>query len=59
MAFSMACKDAGMAACPGSFTTETRAELLEHVALHAAKTHPEMKMDEATKRHIDEVVKTV
>ncbi|PKN82043.1 MAG: hypothetical protein CVU47_04590 [Chloroflexi bacterium HGW-Chloroflexi-9] len=59
MAFSMACKDAGMAGCPGSFATETREELFEHVALHAAKAHPDMRMDDATKRHVDAVVKTI
>lgn len=59
MAFSLACKDAGASTCPGSFTTETRDELFEHVALHAAKSHPEMKMDEATRQHVDAAVKTV
>ena len=59
MAFSVACKDAGMATCPGSFATETREELFAHLALHAAQQHPEMTMDDATKRHLDAVVKTI
>lgn len=59
MAFSMACKDAGMTDCPGSFATETREELFDHIALHAAKSHPDMKMDDATKQSVDQVVKTI
>ena len=59
MAFSMACKDAGMTGCPGAFATETREELFEHIALHAAKSHPDMKMDEATTQAVAGVVKTI
>jgi predicted small metal-binding protein len=41
MAYSFACASLG-APCPGSFTTETKDELLEHVSLHAAKNHPDL-----------------
>ena len=34
MAYSIRCADAGVD-CPGSFTTETKEELLKHVELHA------------------------
>jgi predicted small metal-binding protein len=59
MAVSIACADAGGATCPGSFTTETREELLAHLALHAETAHPEMTMDDATKQHLDRLIKTV
>ena len=34
MAYSIRCVDAGTD-CPGSFTTETKEELMKHVELHA------------------------
>jgi predicted small metal-binding protein len=34
MAYSIKCADAGVD-CPGSFTTETKEELMKHVELHA------------------------
>ncbi|HVP62709.1 MAG TPA: DUF1059 domain-containing protein [Myxococcaceae bacterium] len=41
MAYSLACADSG-AKCPGKFVTETEKELMEHVKLHMATSHPEM-----------------
>jgi predicted small metal-binding protein len=41
MAYSFACASLG-APCPGSFTTEDKAELMEHVALHTAAAHPDL-----------------
>ncbi len=41
MAHSFACASLG-APCPASFTTEDRAELLEHVALHTKSAHPDL-----------------
>jgi predicted small metal-binding protein len=41
MAYSFACASLG-AQCPGSFTTESKDELMEHVAMHAGKAHPEL-----------------
>ena len=43
MAYSIRCADAGMD-CPGSFTTETKEELLKHVALHATEAHPDLDL---------------
>ena len=37
-AHTFACRDTGVD-CPGSFTTESRDELIEHVQLHARKAH--------------------
>ena len=59
MAFALACKDAGMEDCPASFATETKEELLAHLALHAETSHPEMEMDEETQQHLDALVKTI
>ena len=41
MAYSLKCSDLGMN-CSGSFTTESRQELLKHVELHAQEAHPGM-----------------
>ena len=41
MAYSFACASLG-ADCPGSFTTTSKDELLEHVSLHARAEHPEL-----------------
>lgn len=43
MPFSIRCADSG-ADCPNIFTTETEAELLDHVKVHAAAAHPELEM---------------
>lgn len=41
MAYSLTCADTG-AACPGSFTTDTRDELMAHAQLHGQQAHPEL-----------------
>jgi predicted small metal-binding protein len=41
MGYSFACADAG-APCPGSFATETKDELLQHLQMHTATAHPDM-----------------
>lgn len=41
MAFSITCADSG-AKCPGKFVTESEKELMEHVKIHMAASHPEM-----------------
>jgi predicted small metal-binding protein len=38
VAYSIKYADAGVD-CPGSFTTETKDELMKHVELHAKKAH--------------------
>jgi hypothetical protein len=30
--------------CPGSFTTETKEELMKHVELHAKEAHPDLDL---------------
>ncbi len=42
MAFKMACAETG-AKCPFVVITDTREELMQHVAIHAKMAHPEMK----------------
>ena len=41
--YSVSCKDSGTD-CPGSFTTESKEELIEHVQLHARKAHGEKNL---------------
>lgn len=41
MAYKISCADTG-ADCAGSFTTETKEELMEHVKIHAQHSHPDM-----------------
>jgi predicted small metal-binding protein len=41
--YSVSCKDSGLD-CPGSFTTESKEELIEHVQLHARKAHGESNL---------------
>ncbi len=43
MAYSIRCADAGVD-CPGSFTTETKEELMKHVELHASEAHPDLDL---------------
>ncbi len=41
MAYSLTCADTG-ASCAGSFTTDSKDELMAHVQLHAEQAHPEL-----------------
>jgi len=43
MAYSIRCADAGLDR-PGSFTTETKEELIKHVELHANGAHPDVDL---------------
>jgi predicted small metal-binding protein len=45
MAYSIRCADAGVD-CPGSFTTETKEELMKHVELHAKEAHPDLDLQQ-------------
>ena len=47
MPFSIRCADSG-ADCHGIFTTDTEAELLDHIKVHAAAAHPELEMTAET-----------
>ena len=58
MAYSLTCADTG-ADCPGSFTTETKDELLEHVQLHAQRSHPEVVGNAEAAAMIPSLVKQV
>jgi predicted small metal-binding protein len=49
----MACREAGLG-CPGSFTTESREELVKHVQLHAHESHPELDL---SREDIDQLIK--
>ena len=43
MSFTLNCADLG-ADCPASFTTPGTDELMEHVALHAQRVHPDLEL---------------
>lgn len=38
LAYAAACKNVGVD-CPGSFTTETKEEVLKHIDLHLKESH--------------------
>jgi predicted small metal-binding protein len=54
MSYSLQCKDAGVD-CPGSFTTETKEELVKHVELHAKEAHPGLQIEPS---QIEALIKT-
>lgn len=58
MAYSIACADVG-ADCPGSFTTESREELMEHAVIHMNKAHKDMVLNSETMAELEANVKTV
>jgi len=58
MAYQLTCADTG-AACPGSFTTENKEELVEHVMLHAERAHPELAGNPDMGAMVQTLIKTV
>lgn len=54
MAYSVTCADTG-ADCPGSFTTATKEELMEHLKVHIDSAHPGM---EVSPEQVDQLIKT-
>ena len=58
MPYSIACGDMGVD-CPGSFTTETRDELMEHATIHLKTAHSDMELNDETMAEVEGIVKTV
>jgi len=58
MAYSVSCADMG-ANCPGSFTTESKDELVEHAVMHTKAAHSEMEVNDAFMAELDATIKTV
>ncbi|MFA7324203.1 MAG: DUF1059 domain-containing protein [Candidatus Nanopelagicales bacterium] len=58
MAYSLTCADTG-AQCPGSFTTEGKDELIEHVMLHAQRAHPDLASNPDMGSMVQSLIKTV
>jgi len=58
MAYQLTCADTG-ASCPGSFTTENKDELVEHVMLHAERAHPELAGNPDMAAMVQTLIKTV
>jgi predicted small metal-binding protein len=58
MAYSLACADGGVK-CPGKFVTETEKELMEHVKVHMATSHPEMAKNPPAPETVKKMIKRV
>lgn len=58
MAYSLTCAATG-ADCPGSFTTAGKDELVEHVMLHAERSHPELAGNPELGSMVQTLIKTV
>ena len=58
MAYSVACADAEVD-CPGSFTTSTKEELIEHVIAHEKTAHPEVELNDEMMAMVNSLIKTV
>ncbi len=56
MPFSIRCADSGID-CPGVFATKTEEELMDHVRVHAAVAHPELKMSDETRDMIRALIR--
>ena len=58
MAYSVTCADMG-ANCPGSFTTESRDELIEISVTHTKTAHPEIEVNSEFMTHLEATIKTI
>lgn len=58
MAYSIACADMGVE-CPGSFTTETKDELMEHAVMHMKASHADIEVNDESMAELEGLVKTV
>ncbi len=57
MTTSFACADLGKD-CPAVFTLETEEEVLEHVALHVQRMHPDVELNDETVAAAKSVMKS-
>jgi len=58
MAYKLVCAETG-AKCPFEVTSESRPELMEHVAIHAKMAHPEMAKNPPSPEMINKLVHQV
>ena len=58
MAYSVACVDMGVD-CPGSFTTESKGELMEHATIHLKASHSDIELNDKTMAEVEDIVKVV
>ena len=58
MAYSVSCADMG-ANCPGSFTTESKDELVEHAVMHTKAAHSEIEVNTEFMTELETTIKTV
>jgi predicted small metal-binding protein len=58
MAYKLMCADSG-AKCPFEVQTESKDELMQHVALHAKMSHPELASNPPTPAQIEKMIHQV
>jgi predicted small metal-binding protein len=58
MAYKMACAETG-ADCPFEVVTKTKEEMMEHVAIHARMSHPELAKTPPSPEMIEKLIHTV
>ena len=58
MAYKLTCAETG-ANCPFEVQTESKEELMEHVAIHAKMAHPEMANNPPSPETIEKLVHVV
>ncbi len=58
MAMMLRCADSG-ADCPFEVTADTMEELMEHVKVHAAHSHPELAANPPSPEQIKAMIKEV
>jgi predicted small metal-binding protein len=58
MAYKLTCAETG-ANCPFEVKTETKDELMQHVAVHAKMAHPEMASKPPSPEQIEQLIHQV
>lgn len=58
MAYTLKCADSG-ANCPFEVKTESKGELMQHVAMHASAAHPELAKNPPTPEQIEKLIHQV
>ena len=58
MAYKLSCAETG-AKCPFEVVTESKDELMQHVAIHAKVAHPEMASNPPTPETINKLIHQV
>jgi predicted small metal-binding protein len=57
MGYSFACADTG-ASCPGSFATDSKEELMQHLQIHTTAAHPEVANNPEVAAQVGALIKS-